>query len=64
MSYRTDKQRVIGLRSAKDGAEHWWSQRLTSIALIPLTSLFIFPFVQSLGAALVIVAVVVLTRIR
>ncbi len=50
MSYRTDKQRVIGLGSAKDGTEHWWSQRLTSIALIPLTILFIFPFVQSLGA--------------
>ncbi|MBA3325404.1 MAG: succinate dehydrogenase, hydrophobic membrane anchor protein [Rhodobacteraceae bacterium] len=50
MTYRTDKARVLGLGSAKDGAGHWWSQRLTSVALIPLTILFVFPFVQSLGA--------------
>ena len=41
MSYRTDKQRVLGPGSAKEGTGHWWSQRLTSIALIPLTILFI-----------------------
>jgi succinate dehydrogenase / fumarate reductase, membrane anchor subunit len=28
--------RVLGLGSAKDGAEHWWMQRLTSVALVPL----------------------------
>ena len=50
MSYRTDKQRVIGLGSAKDGTDHWWSQRLTAIALVPLTLLFIFPFARNLGA--------------
>jgi len=49
MSYRTDKSRALGLGSAKEGVGHWWSQRVTSIALIPLTILFIFPFVQSLG---------------
>jgi succinate dehydrogenase / fumarate reductase membrane anchor subunit len=27
---------VIGLGSAKDGTTHWWQQRLTAIALIPL----------------------------
>jgi succinate dehydrogenase membrane anchor subunit len=27
---------VLGLGSAKDGSEHWWSQRLTAIALVPL----------------------------
>lgn len=50
MSYRTDKARVLGLGSAREGTGHWWSQRLTSIALIPLTLLFVFPFVRSLGA--------------
>ena len=50
MSYRTDKQRVIGLGSAKDGTDHWWSQRLNAIALVPLTLLFIFPFARNLGA--------------
>lgn len=49
MDYRTDRQRVEGLGSAKEGTGHWWSQRLTSIALIPLTLLFIFPFANALG---------------
>jgi succinate dehydrogenase / fumarate reductase, membrane anchor subunit len=50
MSYRTDRQRVHGLGTAGDGTQHWWSQRLTSIALVPLTLLFLFPFVRALGA--------------
>jgi succinate dehydrogenase / fumarate reductase membrane anchor subunit len=31
---------VSGLGSAKDGVHHWWLQRLTSIALVPLTIWF------------------------
>jgi succinate dehydrogenase / fumarate reductase, membrane anchor subunit len=50
MSYRTDRQRVAGLGSAKEGVHHFWTQRVTSIALLPLVVLFIFPFAQSLGA--------------
>jgi succinate dehydrogenase / fumarate reductase, membrane anchor subunit len=50
MSYRTDRQRVHGLGTAGDGTQHWWSQRLTSVALVPLTLFFIFPFVRALGA--------------
>jgi succinate dehydrogenase / fumarate reductase membrane anchor subunit len=50
MSYRTARSRALGLGSAKEGVGHWWSQRLSSVALIPLTLLFIFPFAQSLGA--------------
>ena len=49
MGYRTDRQRVSGLGTAGEGTGHWWSQRITSIALIPLTLLFIFPFARSLG---------------
>ena len=49
MSYRTDRQRVRGLGTAHEGTGHWWSQRLSSIALIPLTLCFIFPFAQNLG---------------
>lgn len=36
-SLRTPLARVRSLGSAKDGTEHWWLQRLTAIALIPLT---------------------------
>ncbi len=50
MSYKTAKGRVLGLGSAKDGTDHWWSQRMTSIASVPLTLLFIFPFVRALGS--------------
>jgi succinate dehydrogenase / fumarate reductase, membrane anchor subunit len=31
---------VVGLGSAKDGVHHWWLQRLTSIALVPLSIWF------------------------
>lgn len=34
---RTPLGRVRGLGSAKEGVSHWWAQRLTAIALIPLT---------------------------
>ena len=28
--------KVLGLGSAKSGSEHWWAQRLTAVALVPL----------------------------
>ena len=37
MSLRTPLGRVLGLGSAKDGTGHWWVQRVTAVALIPLT---------------------------
>ena len=37
VSYRTALSRARGLGSAKHGAGHWLSERLTSIALVPLT---------------------------
>lgn len=49
MAYRTDYARVQGDGAAGEGSHHWWSQRLSSIALIPLTLLFIFPFGRTLG---------------
>lgn len=50
MDYRTDRSRVTGLGSAKEGVSHWWTQRVTSVALIPLTILFLIPFVGALGS--------------
>ena len=40
MSMETPLGRVRGLGSAKAGIEHWWHQRLTALALIPLTVWF------------------------
>jgi len=37
MSYRTPLARARGRGSAKEGVAHWWAQRLTAIALIPLS---------------------------
>ena len=49
MSFQTDRNRVRGLGTAHEGAKHWWHQRLTSIALVPLALLFLFPFARALG---------------
>jgi succinate dehydrogenase / fumarate reductase membrane anchor subunit len=51
MSYRTDRQRVQGLGSAREGTGHFWQQRLTAIALVPLFLLFVFPFSNALGTS-------------
>jgi succinate dehydrogenase / fumarate reductase membrane anchor subunit len=39
-SLRSPLGYVSGLGSAKSGVHHWWLQRLTSIALVPLTIWF------------------------
>lgn len=36
-SLRSALGRARGLGSAKEGTHHWWLQRVTAIALIPLT---------------------------
>jgi succinate dehydrogenase / fumarate reductase, membrane anchor subunit len=41
MSLRSPLGRVLGTGSAKEGVQHWWLQRLTSIALVPLTVWFV-----------------------
>ena len=39
MSMRTPLGKVRGLGSAKEGTEHFWRQRLTAVANIPLVIL-------------------------
>ncbi len=41
MTLRSPLGRVLGLGSAKEGVQHWWLQRLTSIALVPLAAWFV-----------------------
>jgi succinate dehydrogenase / fumarate reductase membrane anchor subunit len=36
MSLMTPLNRVLGLGTAKGAAEHWWLQRMTAVALLPL----------------------------
>ena len=50
MSFLTDRARANNHGSAKEGADHWWQQRVTAVALVPLGLLFIFPFARALGS--------------
>ena len=38
---RSPLGRAIGLGSAKEGVQHWWVQRLTAVALVPLAVWFV-----------------------
>ncbi len=42
--------RVRGLGSAKDGVAHWWTQRLTAVALVPLVVWFVLSLICIVGA--------------
>jgi succinate dehydrogenase / fumarate reductase membrane anchor subunit len=42
MSLRSPLGRVLGTGSAKDGTGQWWAQRVSAVALIPLTLWFLF----------------------
>ena len=48
---RTPLSRVRGLGSAKDGTQHFWHQRLTAIANIPLMAFFVWVVVSLNGAS-------------
>jgi succinate dehydrogenase / fumarate reductase membrane anchor subunit len=47
---RTPLARARGLGSAREGVKHWWAQRLTAIALIPLVVWFAISLVMLSGA--------------
>ena len=49
MAYRTDRQRVEGLGTAKDGTREWVGQRVSAMALIPLVIFFVLPLARHLG---------------
>lgn len=43
--------RAKGLGSAKHGTGHWWAQRLTAIALVPLTLWMVYGVLTLLDAS-------------
>ena len=47
---RSPLGRARGLGSARAGAAHWWAQRLTAVALVPLTLWFIYAVIGLKGA--------------
>ena len=50
MSSWTSLRRVRGLGTAKDGVHHWWVQRLTAVALVPLCIWFVASIVLLAGS--------------
>ncbi|GMB83717.1 succinate dehydrogenase, hydrophobic membrane anchor protein [Shinella zoogloeoides] len=51
MDMRTPLGKVRGLGSAKDGTEHFWRQRLTAVANVPLMLFFVGFLVSYNGAS-------------
>jgi succinate dehydrogenase / fumarate reductase membrane anchor subunit len=53
MEMRSPLSRVSGLGAAKEGGiGHWWMQRLTAIALVPLILWFVISAIIMVGADL------------
>jgi succinate dehydrogenase / fumarate reductase membrane anchor subunit len=47
---RSPLGRAFGLGSAKEGVGHWWRQRVTALALVPLTLWFVIAVIGLVGA--------------
>jgi len=50
MDMRTPLGKVRGLGSAKDGTEHFWRQRMTAVANVPLMGFFVVFLIIYAGA--------------
>jgi succinate dehydrogenase / fumarate reductase, membrane anchor subunit len=48
---RSQLGRARGLGPARSGAQHWWLQRVTAIALIPLSLWFVCAALRLVGAS-------------
>jgi succinate dehydrogenase / fumarate reductase membrane anchor subunit len=53
---RSQLGRVRGLGSAKSGLHHWKAERISAIALVPLTGWFVVAVLGQLGQPLPVVA--------
>ena len=47
---RSPLGRAVGLGSAKEGVEHWWLQRITAVALVPLSLWFVIAIIRLVSA--------------
>lgn len=49
MRFITDRKRVEGLGSGREGTHHHWQMMISSMLLVPLVPLFVFVFANGLG---------------
>jgi succinate dehydrogenase / fumarate reductase membrane anchor subunit len=47
---RSQLGRARGLGAAHEGVSHWWQERVSALALVPLTLWFVYGVVSLLGA--------------
>lgn len=47
---RSKLGRVRGLGSTREGVHHWWAQRMSAVALLPLTLWFIYSLINLTGS--------------
>lgn len=47
---RSPLARAMGLGSAKEGVEHWWMERVSAAALVPLTLWFVASLIAHTGS--------------
>ena len=52
MEFRSQLGRVRGLGASHEGVHHFWMQRVTGVALIPLVLWFVFAATSMVGADL------------
>ena len=50
MALQSPLSKAIGLGSAKHGFSHWWMQRVSAVALVPLSLWFICCLIGLIGA--------------
>jgi succinate dehydrogenase / fumarate reductase membrane anchor subunit len=53
-SFRSPLARALGVGSAKSGVQHWWAERITAVALVPLCLWFITSIVAHAGSDYVV----------
>jgi succinate dehydrogenase / fumarate reductase membrane anchor subunit len=49
-SFRSPLARALGLGSAKSGVRHWWAERTTAVALVPLCLWFVASIIAHSGS--------------
>ena len=50
MNLRSPRSQAVGLGSAKHGFSHWWWQRVTAVALVPLCLWFVYSVLCLVGS--------------